>query len=131
MCVDAIEAKAFEDRVRREVANGGAPLAQGTQMAGIERRRPDENAGIYFVEAANGPIKIGFTSFLEHRLRSLRYQCPVALTLRAFIGGDRKAEREYHARFSAHRLHGEWFSPHEEILGEIERIGESGGPPCC
>lgn len=34
----------------------------------------------------------------------------------------RDAERDYHARFAAHRLRGEWFAPHPDILAEIEHL---------
>lgn len=33
-----------------------------------------------------------------------------------------KGERAYHAMFKAHRLHGEWFEPHPDILAEIARL---------
>lgn len=36
--------------------------------------------------------------------------------------GERKQERAYHKHFSEHRLHGEWFEPHPDIMAEIERL---------
>jgi len=34
-------------------------------------------------------------------------------------------ERAYHRQFAAHRLHGEWFAPHPDILAEIDRLKEA------
>lgn len=77
---------------------------------------------IYFVRAENGPIKIGTTGRLEWRLRSLRGQSPVPLELLGSVPGNRADEHEFHRRFAEHRLHGEWFDPHPDILVEIERL---------
>lgn len=86
-----------------------------------------KRAVIYFVQAETGPIKIGSTSYLASRMVTLRGQSPVALTLLATMEGDRTAEFRLHARFAAHRLHGEWFAPHPDILAEIERHGSPNG----
>lgn len=84
--------------------------------------RGEKRAVIYFVQAETGPIKIGSTSYLASRMVTLRGQSPVPLTLLATMDGDRTAEFRLHARFAAHRLHGEWFSPHPDILAEIKRL---------
>nr|WP_144036753.1 GIY-YIG nuclease family protein [Sphingopyxis witflariensis] len=36
--------------------------------------------------------------------------------------GTLKDERILHDRFAAHRLHGEWFERHPDILAEVERL---------
>lgn len=84
-------------------------------------RRP-AIATIYFIGSEAGPIKIGVTENLKFRLQALRLSSPVALTVLASKSAHRNAERQYHKRFAAHRLHGEWFAPHPDILAEIERL---------
>lgn len=79
----------------------------------------------YFVRRADGagPIKIGFSGFLPSRLTSIRKETgsgplvPLAVTT-----GGRLRESAYHFQFRAHRLHGEWFNPHPDILAEIARL---------
>lgn len=89
-------------------------------------RSPPKDHVVYFVQAECGLIKIGTTGTIAWRLESLRGQSPVALTLLATTPGRRTEEFAYHARFAEHRLHGEWFSPHPDILAEIERLKELG-----
>ena len=79
---------------------------------------------IYFVGPADGPIKIGYASRLEFRLKDLRTMNALPLVLHATVQGPAALEREYHRRFAASRLHGEWFSPHPDILAEIERLSK-------
>ena len=82
---------------------------------------------IYFVGPEDGPIKIGFARRLEFRLRDLRTMSPLPLVVHARIEGAPLLERAYHKQFAAHRLHGEWFDPHPDILVEIDRLASSEG----
>ena len=85
--------------------------------------RPQAKTGtIYFVGPEGGPIKIGFAGRLSFRLRDLQLANAYPLTVLASVDGPPSLERDYHRRFAEHRLHGEWFSPHPEILAEIERL---------
>lgn len=77
---------------------------------------------IYFIQSAAGPIKIGRASRLSFRLRDLQLMSPVPLEVAVAFEGPPKLELEYHRRFKPHRLHGEWFSPHPEIINEIDRL---------
>lgn len=77
---------------------------------------------VYFIQAQTGQIKIGIAASPELRLRALQTGSPVTLALLATRSGGRPKEAEYHARFAVHRLHGEWFSPHPDILAEIEHL---------
>lgn len=92
-----------------------------------DMRRPKVHT-IYFVRAANGPIKIGTTGYLDGRLKQLGTQSPVAIELLASCPGDRADEHAYHRQFAEHRLHGEWFDPHPDILAEIERLSSLAPP---
>jgi hypothetical protein len=78
---------------------------------------------VYFVqgETGAGPIKIGTTTNIKSRLSALSVSSPVKLKLLAAIPGGTKVEADMHQRFRRHRLHGEWFSPAQELLDFIER----------
>lgn len=97
----------------------------------IERQRRDRESmvaangrarKVYFIAAEDGPIKIGKALDPVARLRTLQTSHPVPLSILAICGGGDDREREYHMRFEAHRLQGEWFARHPDILAEIERI---------
>jgi hypothetical protein len=77
---------------------------------------------VYFIGGEDGPIKIGFTTELPSRLRSLQNSSPVPIRLLAAVHGDRALEAEYHRRFAAHRLHGEWFERASVIIDELVEI---------
>lgn len=89
-------------------------------------KRPRKEPVVYFAQAANGLIKIGTTGFIDERMKILAGQSPVAITLLATVQGARADEFVYHARFAAHRRHGEWFEPHPDILAEIARLNNAG-----
>lgn len=82
----------------------------------------------YFIAACDGDgrieiIKIGFTTQITGRMNSLRSNSgPYKLVLVAATLGGRDQERSYHRRFAEHHLGSEWFSPHPDILAEIERL---------
>ncbi len=76
----------------------------------------------YFIGHVGHGIKIGISNSPIERLSILRTGSPVPLRILACAPGGREQERQYHAIFAAHRLHGEWFSPEPEILAEIDRL---------
>lgn len=82
---------------------------------------------VYFIRSGDGPIKIGLALDVEKRLRGLQTAHHEPLSVLAVTGGGQPQEIAYHRRFAAHRLHGEWFEPHEDILAEIERLKADGG----
>lgn len=44
---------------------------------------------IYFVQADGGPVKIGFASNVQNRLKALQTACPVTLRLIRVLPGGR------------------------------------------
>lgn len=87
---------------------------------------PEKASGfVYFIQQASGSIKIGYSAYPDQRLKSLRTSSPEPMTLLAMTCGSRTTERRYHDRFSSHRLEGEWFYPHPEILAEIETLRDA------
>lgn len=80
---------------------------------------------VYFIcspSQPGSPIKIGFTTDLKKRLKSLQTGSPNKLEVLAVVAACVTQERAYHERFAAHRLNGEWFDPHPDILAEIARL---------
>jgi hypothetical protein len=90
----------------------------------LRYRDPKREAKVacYFIGGETGPIKIGQSGNLAARLKTLQNHSPVPLSVLASTGGGMFAELAYHERFAAHRLHGEWFERHPDILAEIDRI---------
>lgn len=84
--------------------------------------RPPGVSDLYFIGAEVGPIKIGVAGEPRQRLRQLQTANPYKLHLLAVLPYGGLQEGEYHARFAAHRLEGEWFERHPDILNEIERL---------
>ena len=81
-----------------------------------------EDGFAYFFAANRGSIKIGYTSNLKARARDLYKQTGVPGKMLAWRTGGRWRERAYLEQFRAHRLHGEWFKRHPDILAEIDRL---------
>lgn len=96
--------------------------------ADAEQDAAPKQGCVYFVGPKNGPIKIGYSTDVQRRLARLQSHSPVRLAVLAvLVGGTVEVERGYHARFSRHRLHGEWFAPNCEIIAEIKVLNLSAG----
>jgi hypothetical protein len=88
-----------------------------------ERRRLKARRWVYFVQGvAGGPIKIGISRDVERRRTELQRVERQPLRVLATIEGTMADESALHARFVAHRLRGEWFSPAPELLSHIAAL---------
>jgi hypothetical protein len=77
---------------------------------------------IYFVQMDYiGPIKIGFATYFQNRLRQLQTGSPYKLRLLCLVPGNEQFEKDIHSCFREIRLEGEWFLPHPKLLEEIEQ----------
>jgi len=97
-------------------------LTTRTDLAATRPKHPD----LYFIRSESGPIKIGISVDPQKRLKTLQTAHPFRLELLCVFAGAGKKEANYHSRFAAHRLHGEWFEPHPDILAEITRLNAEG-----
>lgn len=83
-------------------------------------RRP---CTVYFVTARgvpDYPIKIGMTTRpVEKRLKSLQTSCPYELYVIATVEGTSAYEWVLHVDLAQHRLEGEWFKRHPDVLKEV------------
>lgn len=108
--------RSWRDFARRSLEIIG-PVAQ------IETcRKYPQSAYLYFIQASGGEIKIGSAADPHKRIKRLQTASPYPLKILVLVAGASYLERQYHKRFAAHRLHGEWFAPHPDILAEIERL---------
>jgi hypothetical protein len=80
-------------------------------------------SSVYFIgSGGNAPVKIGFAIDPELRLRELQCGNHTVLRVLATTPGGQRLEAEYHKRFAAHRIRGEWFRRHPDVGAEIDRI---------
>jgi hypothetical protein len=78
---------------------------------------------VYFMQIGDdGPIKIGFTKNIRHRLSVVQIGNPALVRLIAVTDGGRAKEFELHNRFKKYRLYGEWFEPNQELLEYISQF---------
>ena len=109
-----------------DIADAGFPHAYLASLAKLEgENAPDyqhkSKSSVYFI-GCDAAIKIGVSVILKDRFATIQAASPVPLKVLTSIEGDHLLEREYHKRFAAHRLHGEWFAPHPDILAEVDRL---------
>lgn len=74
---------------------------------------------IYIVQSAadaESPVKIGWSTRLDTRLRTLQNANSSEIRVLRTIDGDRWVEVWLHQRFAANRMDGEWFAFSEEML---------------
>lgn len=88
-----------------------------------ESQRRAREATVYYVQRADGLIKIGFSAVPQARIVTLRREHGPLKVLATHKGG-RDAERVQHRRFDHLRVTGEWFRPEPELLAHIERINQ-------
>jgi hypothetical protein len=88
----------------------------------------DGESVIYFISAGDDLVKIGHTTSLRSRLRSLRTSSPKEIRVLLVIAGNRDCEQELHRRFAAFRVCREWFKrsgPVDEFIAR-HRACETG-----
>ena len=77
---------------------------------------------IYFIQSVNGgPVKIGYAANIQERFECIQAMSPVILRIVSVMNGDRGSEGHLHRYFGKIRLHGEWFSPTEELLRFVKK----------
>jgi len=92
----------FDEDVRRQCRRIINEIYSGTEKS--------SGPVVYLIRTDNFEfVKIGFTTCLERRLRSLRTASHVEPTIHLTIRGTRSLERELHTRFAAARHNREWF----------------------
>lgn len=97
-----------------------ASLVGPTSILTLRADADSKRQGVYFVQQGeDGPIKIGFSDDVEHRLATLQTGSPYPLRLLLVIPGSQSKEASFHSKFADARLSGEWFRPVPELLSFI------------
>lgn len=92
---------------------------------------------LYFITCKSGgvdfPVKIGVTSCVNSRLKSLQTGNPYNLVCLCKYKAEDwfilKLEKELHLRFKEFRLRGEWFEMNFELLDVIRELQQIKSPP--
>jgi hypothetical protein len=81
--------------------------------------------GVYFIQGRiTGLVKIGHSTDVRHRVRSLQTGSPDILRVLAVVPGGVARERLYHGDLAPHRAHGEWFRPHPDVMAAAKGGGQ-------
>lgn len=81
-----------------------------------------EISSVYFIQLGDdGPVKIGHSDNVKARMRTLQTAHTEKLRLLYSFPGTKADEILLHRKFLSHKISGEWFSPHEDIMGFISR----------
>lgn len=124
---DHLQTKRYEDfgPLMAEMFVGGSPEILAAYWDADQAGHAD--SVVYFMtRESDEAIKIGFAKALKNRRRMLEKEHGCAVTVLATRPGGRFLENLYHNRFHDHRIRGEWFTRHPDILAEIERLNQSG-----
>lgn len=82
---------------------------------------------VYYAANANGSqVKIGFTSNLTQRLNSLK-SLYGEVSLLAWEPGSKDVELRRHITFYGGHIHGEWFSPSDDLLAHVRALPSATG----
>jgi Meiotically Up-regulated Gene 113 (MUG113) protein len=105
------------ERVRADMAIW-VPPPNDDELARLASR--DVGMVVYFLQGeTGGNIKIGYAGDVAARVATFQPGSPVKLCILATQPGGQPLEAALHRRFAAHRLHGEWFAPCEDLLAYI------------
>ena len=78
---------------------------------------------IYFIQQGDdGPIKVGYSTSPEERLRALQTASPYSLRLLKVVEGGEALEKQIHTRFAENQLQGEWFQPTDTFVAYLESL---------
>jgi hypothetical protein len=109
--------------VRQHAATRVVPWLLGEDCEERHGFRVDKNVRVYFLESA-GLVKIGMTTGMDYRLKSLRTMSAVPIDYLTSTPGSYGIERALHLHFAEHRSHGEWFRPNEPLVNLIEVLAQ-------
>lgn len=71
---------------------------------------------VYFAQAADGLVKIGWTRDVQNRVYFLSGYGHGRVTLLGVAEGSRQLERHFHRRYHRARVTGEWFRPTRALV---------------
>ena len=109
-----------------EYMDGGGLVRIASRFISREEWRPNSGAPVpdreplvYFIRCGDA-VKIGYTKDIDRRLAHIRMLNPNRVEVLAMMAGAVQLERDLHTRFSAQRVHGEWFRLDGELAELLE-----------
>lgn len=84
---------------------------------------------VYFVQGANGAIKIGIAKNPAKRLADLQVSSPDKLKLLGCCDGGRALEQQLHAELELFRVSGEWFKDRPKVRARVTELTGYVFPP--
>jgi hypothetical protein len=72
------------------------------------RREREMKGDLYFIRCGRA-VKIGHTTNIAQRLANMQVNTPEEIDCLLLLRGQGHCEREWHKRFAADRIRGEWF----------------------
>lgn len=95
-----------------------------TQKAGNDSvtKKDESVASVYFIQRADGLVKIGFSYCPKLRLSQLKTQHQCDMALLATTRGARAKEKELHTAFAEDRVAREWFNPSIRLMQYIKSL---------
>ncbi|HGX5380645.1 TPA: GIY-YIG nuclease family protein [Escherichia coli] len=101
-------------------------LMHGGLMATMRRVMEDqrkEPPQVYVLSSKKtGLTKIGYSSNIPQRIKSLGNSGPDCLKLECLIPGGRETENMLHRKFAAKRKHGEWFALSKDDIEGLKSV---------
>lgn len=112
----------FNRRVKARIKADKKREREAAKKAKLEAETTKPKQGqVYFIQQGDaGPIKIGYSTNPEKRLKTLSTASPYPLHLRLVIEGGKKLEKDLHDQFAEHQLDGEWFEANASLLTFID-----------
>jgi hypothetical protein len=92
----------------------------------MKQRRNTLPGSVYFIRpvGAEGPVKIGCSSYPDVRLLTFENWSPVPLEIAAQTEGNFTLEKRFHNHFKHLHERGEWFRADPELSAAIEQIND-------
>jgi hypothetical protein len=76
-----------------------------------------QSSVVYLIQSA-GVHKIGFTTSIDCRMKTIQSMCPVPVTVIETAPGGRLQEKMLHHMYRHHHSHGEWFKLTDDDITE-------------
>jgi hypothetical protein len=90
---------------------------------------PYSHAPMVYAVWNGSHIKIGFSTKFNTRLKALQGGCPTKLMAIAVRYGHEGTEQKYHELLKDHRVEGEWFTLHTDVLNHVDWMAAQGIGP--
>tara|TARA_R110002012_G_scaffold69173_2_gene179151 strand:+ start:413 stop:778 length:366 start_codon:yes stop_codon:yes gene_type:complete len=82
-----------------------------------KRKKKCDNKRVYFMRQGDSNYyKIGYTTNLKQRLKSIQMYSPITITVTASTKANCKFEKYLHRKYNEYNVRGEWFELPPNIL---------------